>query len=205
MTAGIEGVLASGSGRAELTSYCRRMLGSSVEAEDAVQETLLRAWRASRRFEGRAPVRTWLYRIATNVCLDSLGHAARRPIPVEELPEPAGAGGGVGPDPSDTALERERLRHAIVVAVGALPPRQRAVLLLRDVLSWRASEVADLLGTTTAGVNSTHQRARTALDAVDPEQLPGTTGPSGRALVARYLAAFASDDVDALVSLAQAV
>ena len=148
------------------------MLGSSVDAEDAVQETLLRAWRASRRFEGRAAVRTWLYRIATNVCLDSLGHAARRPIPVEDVTEPAGAGGE--PDPSDDALERERLRLAIVIAVGALPPRQRAVLLLRDVLSWRASEVADLLGMTTVGVNSTLQRARAALDAVDPERRVGS-------------------------------
>jgi len=202
MTSAAEAVLASGSGRAELTSYCRRMLGSSVDAEDAVQETLLRAWRASRRFEGRAPVRTWLYRIATNVCLDSLGHAARRPIPVEELPEPAHDGGE--PDPSGSALDRERLRLAIVVAVGALPPRQRAVLLLRDVLSWRASEVAELLGTTTAGVNSALQRARAALEAVDPERLSDATGPSGRALVARYLAAFATDDVDALVSLSRA-
>jgi RNA polymerase sigma-70 factor (ECF subfamily) len=203
MTAAAEAILASGCHRAELTSYCRRMLGSSADAEDAVQETLLRAWRASRRFEGRAAVRTWLYRIATNVCLDSLGHAARRPIPVEDVPELAGAGGD--PDPSEDALERERLRLAIVIAVGALPPRQRAVLLLRDVLSWRASEVADLLGMTPVGVNSTLQRARAALEALDPHQVSEVPGPCGRELVGRYVAAFATDDVDALVSLSRAI
>ena len=203
MTAAAEAILASGCHRAELTSYCRRMLGSSADAEDAVQETLLRAWRASRRFEGRAAVRTWLYRIATNVCLDSLGHAARRPIPVEDVPELAGAGGE--PDPSEDALERERLRLAIVIAVGALPPRQRAVLLLRDVLSWRASEVADLLGMTPVGVNSTLQRARAALEALDPHQVSEVPGPCGRELVGRYVAAFATDDVDALVSLSRAI
>jgi RNA polymerase sigma-70 factor, ECF subfamily len=200
MTAAAEAILANGCHRAELTSYCRRMLGSAVDAEDAVQETLLRAWRASRRFEGRAAVRTWLYRIATNVCLDSLEHAARRPIPVEDVPEPAGAGG----DPFDGAVERDRLRVAIIVAVDALPPRQRAVLLLRDVLSWRASEVADLLGMTTVGVNSTLQRARAALEAVDPDGLSSAvTSASALDLVARYLAAFASDDIDALVLLSQ--
>jgi RNA polymerase sigma-70 factor (ECF subfamily) len=203
MTAPTEAILANGCHRAELTSYCRRMLGSSVDAEDAVQETLLRAWRASRRFEGRAAVRTWLYRIATNVCLDSLGHAARRPIPVEDVPELAGAGGE--PDPSEDALERERLRLAIVIAVRALPPRQRAVLLLRDVLSWRASEVADLLGMTPVGVNSTLQRARAALEALDPDQVSEVPGPCGHELVGRYVAAFATDDVDALVSLSRAI
>ena len=200
MTAAAEAILANGCHRAELTSYCRRMLGCSVDAEDAVQETLLRAWRASRRFEGRAAVRTWLYRIATNVCLDSLGHAARRPIPVEDVPEPPDTGG----DPFDGAVERDRLRVAIIVAVDALPPRQRAVLLLRDVLSWRASEVADLLGMTAVGVNSTLQRARAALETADPDRLSSeVASAAGLDLVARYLAAFASDDVDALVSLSR--
>lgn len=203
MTAGVEGVLASGCHRAELTAYCRRMLGCPFEAEDAVQETLLRAWRGSRRFEGRAALRTWLYRIATNVCLDSLRHVARRPVPVDDVPEPADAGGE--PDPSDSAVERERLRLAIGVAIGTLPPRQRAALLLHDVLSWRASEIADLLDTTTVGVNSALQRARAALEAVDPDRVSDVTSPSGRALAARYLAAFANDDVDALVSLSRAV
>jgi RNA polymerase sigma-70 factor, ECF subfamily len=202
MTAAVEGVLASGSHRGELMAYCRRMLGSSFDAEDAVQETLLRAWRASARFEGRAPLRTWLYRIATNVCLDTLGHAARRPVPVAEVPQLVDACGAPEPgDPFDRAVARERLQHAIVAAIGNLPPKQRAVLLLRDVLSWRAAEVAELLGTTTAGVNSALQRAHAALEAVDPEGLAATTGPFGRELVARYLAAFAEDDVDALVSL----
>lgn len=200
---GVEGVLSSGCHRAELTAYCRRMLGCPFEAEDAVQETLLRGWRGSGRFQGRAALRTWLYRIATNVCLDSLGHAGRRPVPVDDLPEPADAGGE--PDPSESALERERLRLAIGVAIGTLPPRQRAALLLHDVLSWRASEVADLLDTTTAGVNSALQRARAALESVDPDRLSDATGPSGRALAGRYLAAFANDDVDALVSLSRAV
>jgi RNA polymerase sigma-70 factor (ECF subfamily) len=202
MTAAVEGVLASGCHRPELTAYCRRMLGSSVDAEDAVQETLLRAWRASGRFEGRVPLRSWLYRIATNVCLDALGQAARRPVPVQELPHRDDVSGE--PDPSDRALARERLRSAIVAAMGNLPPRQRAVLLLRDVLSWRAAEVAELLGTSTAGVNSTLQRAHATLAAVDPEDLSDATDSLGRDLVARYLAAFADDDVDALVLLSQA-
>ena len=211
MTAVVEGVLASGLHRAELTAYCRRMLGSSFDAEDAVQETFLRAWRASGRFEGRAPLRAWLYRIARNVCLDALGHAARQPVPFEDVPQPLDARGGPGPsdpsdpsDPCDYALARERLRLAIVAAVGNLPPKQRAVLLLRDVLSWRASEVAELLSTTPAGVNSALQRARAALETVDPEAVSDTTDAIGRELVARYLAAFADDDVDGLVSLSRA-
>ena len=201
MTATVEGVLASGCHRTELTAYCRRMLGSSFDAEDAVQETLLRAWRASGRFEGRATLRTWLYRIATNVCLDALGHADRRPVPVEELPQPVDPCGE--PDPFDRALARDRLRFAIVAAIGNLPPRQRAVLLLRDVLSWRASEVAELLDTTTVGVNSALQRAHAALESVDLERVSDATDALGRELVGRYLAAFADDDVDALVSLSR--
>lgn len=200
-----EAVLASGLHRDELTAYCRCMLGSSFDAEDAVQETFLRAWRASARFEGRAPLRAWLYRIARNVCLDALGHATRQPVPVEDLPQPMDAAGDPDPsDPCDQALARERLRLAIVVAIGNLPPKQRAVLLLRDVLSWHASEVAELLATTPAGVNSALQRARAALEAVDPEAVSDTTDAIGRELVARYLTAFADDDVDALVSLSRA-
>ena len=202
MMATVDGVLASGGHRAELIAYCRRMLGSPFDAEDAVQETLLRAWRASGQFEGRVPLRSWLYRIARNVCLDALGQTARRPVPVNELPHPADASGE--PDPSDRALERERLRLAIVAAMGNLPPRQRAVLLLRDVLSWRAAEVAELLDTTPAGVNSALQRAHAALEAVDLERLSDATDGLGRELVARYLAAFADDDIDALVSLSRA-
>jgi RNA polymerase sigma-70 factor (ECF subfamily) len=201
----VEGALASGCHRAELTAHCRSMLGSSEDAEDAVQETFLRAWRASERFEGRAPLRAWLHRIATNVCLDALGSRTRRPIPVEEVPEPVDAGGEPDePDPSDRALGRDRLRLALLAAISHLPPRQRAVLLLRDVLSWRASEVAELLGTTPAGVNSALQRAHAALATVDPEGFSNATDPRGLELVARYLEAFADDDVDALVSLSQA-
>jgi RNA polymerase sigma-70 factor, ECF subfamily len=203
MPATAEGVLVSGHHRAELSAYCRRMLGSSFDAEDAVQETLLRAWRASGRFEGRAPVRSWLYRIATNVCLDALAHTARRPVPVEEVPE------SVDPsrqpeDPSDRALAREELRLAIIAATGSLPPRQRAVLMLREVLSWRASEVAELLGTTPAGVNSALQRAHAALQSVNLDGVSDGADSVAGELVGRYLAAFSDDDVDALISLAQA-
>ena len=200
MPASVEGVLAEGHHRAELTAYCRRMLGSSVDAEDAVQETLLRAWRASRRFEGRAPVRSWLYRIATNVCLDALGHTARRPIPVEEVPPPKEPC-RERDDPSDRALAQERLRLAIVAAIGNLAPRQRAVLVLRDVLSWRASEVAELLGMTPVAVNSALQRAHAALASTDPTAVSDVTVEPD--LVGRYVAAFAADDVNALVSLSR--
>jgi RNA polymerase sigma-70 factor (ECF subfamily) len=200
MTATVEGVLTSGHHRAELSAYCRRMLGSPCDAEDAVQETLLRAWRASGRFEGRAPIRSWLYRIATNVCLDALAHSARRPVPVEEVPPPADPWGPPD-DPSDRALAREDLRLAIMAAIGALPPRQRAVLILRDVLSWRAAEVAEFLGTTTAGVNSALQRAHAALESVELEFVSDGADAVEHELVGRYLAAFADDDVDTLISL----
>jgi RNA polymerase sigma-70 factor (ECF subfamily) len=179
------------------------MLGSPFDAEDAVQETLLRAWRASGRFEGRASVRTWLYRIATNVCLDALGRSARQRVPVEEVPETV-ADRGREPDPSDPsdrALARETARHAVLSAIGLLPPRQRAVLLLREVLSWRAAEVADLLGTTTAAVNSALQRAHASLEEVHPEGMIEARNAAERELLERYLAAFADDDIDTLVAL----
>ena len=204
MMATAESVLASGCHRAELTAYCRRMLGSSFDAEDAVQETLLRAWRASGRFEGRASLRSWLYRIARNVCLDALGHTARRPVPVEDVPPPADPWGEPD-DPSERALAREGLRLAIVAAIDNLPPRQRAVLLLRDVLSWRALEVAELLGTTPVGVNSALQRAHAALESIDLEDVSDATDDQGRELVGRYLAAFADDDVDELVALSRRI
>jgi RNA polymerase sigma-70 factor (ECF subfamily) len=198
-TAAVDGIVVSGCHRAELTAYCRRMLGSPFDAEDAVQETLLRAWRASGRFEGRSSLRAWLYRIATNVCLDALGRAAREPVPVEEVPEPVNSVDE--PDPSERMLAADRLRLALMAAIGTLPPRQRSVLLLRDVLSWRASEVAELLGTTPASVNSALQRAHAALDAIDLDLLSDASDAAGRRLVARYLTAFAADDVDALVAL----
>jgi RNA polymerase sigma-70 factor, ECF subfamily len=201
MPAPVEVGVASSRHRAELTAYCQRMLGCTYEAEDAVQETFLRAWRASARFEGRASLRTWLYRIATNVCLDALGRSARAPQLVEGLPEPEDAESA--PDPSDRAIEREWLRFAIMTAIRVLPPRQRAVLVLRDVLSWRAAEVADLLDMTPAGVNSALQRARAALELIDPERLPAATGAPSGAIVGRYMSAFADDDVDALVALSR--
>jgi RNA polymerase sigma-70 factor, ECF subfamily len=200
MATATEHVVASCSHRAELTTYCHRMLGSPVDAEDAVQETFLRAWRASGRFEGRASLRTWLYRIATNVCLDALGRSARQPVPVEEVPEPV-VDPCREPDPSDRALARESVRYAVLAAMGRLPPRQRAVLLLRDVLSWRATEVADLLGTTPTAVNSALQRAHAALEAIDPEGTFEVCGSAERELVDRYLAALADDDIDTLVAL----
>ncbi|MBV9607827.1 MAG: sigma-70 family RNA polymerase sigma factor [Solirubrobacterales bacterium] len=203
MSAAVERSLTIESHRGELTAYCRRMLGSSFEAEDAVQETLLRAWRASGCFEGRASLRSWLYRIATNVCFDARRTAARRPVPVEDLPEPAEPGGE--PDPSELALSRERLRLAVAAAVGGLPARQRAVLLLRDVLAWRAAEVAELLETTSVSVNSALQRARSSLDAIDLDGLEEAGDGSEREVVGRYLAAFADDDVESLVSLARAL
>jgi RNA polymerase sigma-70 factor (ECF subfamily) len=200
MSATVEDVVASNRHRAELTAYCRRMLGSSYDAEDAVQETLLRAWRASGRFEGRSSLRTWLYRIATNVCLDTLGRGERRPVPVEEVPQPRDA--SPEPDPSEHALAAERLRLAMVAAIGTLPPRQRAALLLRDVLAWHASEVAALLGTSVASVNSALQRAHATLAAIDLDALPDAIDVSEGKLVSRCLSAFAQDDVDGLVALA---
>lgn len=201
MMTSVEGVLASGCHHAELTAYCRRMLGPSTDAEDAVQETLLRAWRASGRFEGRSALRTWLYRIATNVCRDELYRSARQPVPVEEPPQPVDAHGE--PDPSDRALAREDVRLAVAAAIGSMTPRQRAVLILRDVLAWRASEVAELLATTTAAVNSALQRAHAAVGAIDLNGPAEAPDREARELIARYVSAFTDDDVDALVALSR--
>ena len=209
--------------RRELTGYCYRMLGSAFDAEDAVQETLVRAWRGIDRFEGRSALRSWLFRIATNVCLDMLGGSQRRARPMDlgpawsasapltaALPEPT----WVTPvpddrvlvadgDPADVALARESIRLAFVTALQQLPPRQRAVLILREVLSWSAAEVAGLLDTTTASVNSALQRARATLAAtqVDEGDPLRPLDEEQQALLGRYVAAFERYDLDALTAL----
>jgi RNA polymerase sigma-70 factor, ECF subfamily len=209
--------------RAELTGYAYRMLGSSFEAEDAVQETLLRAWRGFDRFEGRAALRSWLYRIATNVCLDMLTGKERRARPMDlapartadaplgdALPEAA----WILPipdnrvlhehdDPAEVAESRETIRLAFVAALQHLPPRQRAVLILREVLRWKASEVAELLATTVASVNSALQRARSTLAAADvaATDVSSPMDDQQRALLARYVDAFQRYDLDELTSL----
>ncbi len=209
--------------RVELTGYCYRMLGSTFEAEDAVQETLIRAWRNFDRFEGRAAVRSWLYRIATNVCLNMRAAPQRRarpmdlspastadrtlPAPLPEAtwiePMPDARAVPSGGDPADVAIARETIRLAFVAALQHLPPRQRAVLILREVLHWRADEVAELLGTTVASVNSALQRARSTLASKDISATPSPTAmdDAQRALVDRYVAAFERYDMDALTAL----
>ncbi len=207
--------------RRELTGYCYRMLGSAAEAEDAVQDTLLRAWQAAGRFEGRSSVRSWLYRIATNVCLDMLRGRRRRArpmdlgpaMPPEEsslarmLPEHSWvspvADARVVPedgDPAEIAVARETVRLAFVTALQHLPPRQRAALILCEVLRWQAAETADLLGCSVAAVNSALQRARATLAAVRAVRHRRLRTPR-RELLARYVDAFERYDIDALVAL----
>ena len=210
--------------RRELTGYAYRMLGSAFEAEDAVQETYIRAWRGYERFEGRAALRSWLYRITTNVCLDMLGSRERRARPMDlgparepvesnlrTLPEvtwiepmPTGLVVPEG-DPAEVAVARETVKLAFVSALQHLPPRQRAVLVLCEVLRWQASEVAELLETSVASVNSALQRARATLDAgaaVVPTG-PAELGEPERELLERYVKAFEAYDMDALTSLIQ--
>jgi RNA polymerase sigma-70 factor (ECF subfamily) len=208
--------------RAELTGYCYRMLASPFEAEDAVQETLLRAWRSLDRFEGRAALRSWLYRIATNVCLDMLNARERRARPMDLGParEPVEANLNALPeatwiqpvpdalvtpaegDPAEVAVARETVRLAFVAALQHLPPRQRAVLILCEVLRWKASEVAELLDTSIASVNSALQRARSTLAGSNVNASdPGALTDDDRALLARYVEAFERYDIDALTSL----
>jgi RNA polymerase sigma-70 factor (ECF subfamily) len=208
--------------RRELNGYCYRMLGSAFEAEDAVQETLLRAWRNYDRFEGRSSLRSWLYRIATNVCLDMLGERKRRARPMELGPaQPAGTplappieevawiepvpdGRVVSDgDPADVALARESIKLAFMAALQHLPPKQRAVLILREVLRWRASEVAELLGTSVASVNSALQRARETMDRrkVTLDDAARPMDSQSEELLARYVEAFESYDMDALTAL----
>ncbi|MFI9220833.1 sigma-70 family RNA polymerase sigma factor [Streptomyces werraensis] len=211
--------------RVELTGYCYRMLGSSFEAEDAVQDTMIRAWRSIDKFEGRSSLRSWLYRIATNVCLDMLsaGNKRARPMDLTEstplarvalsprpdhtwlepmpddrvLPTPA--------DPAEAAVAKESVRLAFMAALQRLPAKQRAVLILREVLAWKASEVAELLGTSVASVNSALQRARATLaERREPGADAAVADPldeDQKKLLDRYVAAFEGYDMSALTAL----
>jgi RNA polymerase sigma-70 factor, ECF subfamily len=208
--------------RAELTAYAYRMLGSPFEAEDAVQETLVRAWRSLDRFEGRSSLRSWLYRIATNVCMDMLSGRQRRARPMDLGParEPVAENLNERPeatwiqpvpdsavaahaDPEEAIVRRETIRLAFVAALQHLPPRQRAVLILCEVLRWQAAEVAELLGTSVASVNSALQRARATLAASDltAATTPAELDEDDRELLGRYVQAFERYDIDALTAL----
>jgi len=208
--------------RRALTGYCYRMLGSGAEAEDAVQETMMRAWRAADRLQARAAIKAWLYRIASNVCFDILDSAQRRAQPMDLGPA-SGADAALGDrlpertwiqpiadaqvlpddgDPAAVAEWRETLRLAFVAALQHLPPRQRAVLILREVLHWRANEVAELLDTSVASVNSLLQRARATLARLQLDAGgAATVDADQRELLARYVDAFERYDMDALVAL----
>jgi RNA polymerase sigma-70 factor (ECF subfamily) len=187
--------------RRALEIHCYRMLGSPHDAEDVVQETLLRAWRGLDRFERRAGIKTWLYRIATNACLDELERRPRRAEPVQPYPD-AQLEAAAEPiaDPAARYAQREGMELAFLTTIRRLPGRQRAVLILRDVLGWTAPEVADLLDSTVAGVTSALQRARETVD----RELPVQRAPVAereRTLLARYVAAWEQVDVDGLVAL----
>ena len=198
--------------RRELTAYCYRMLGSPFEAEDAVQDTFLRAWRALDRFEGRAALRSWLYRIATNVCFDMLGGRERRATPMDlspagepivenlrELPEVTWL--EPLPTPAEEAESRDTIRLAFVAALQHLPARQRAALILCEVLHFKATEAAELLETSVASVNSALQRARATIAATDTARAPATLSAADQELLARYVQAFEAYDVEALTAV----
>ena len=209
--------------RRELLAHCYRMLGSVHDAEDLVQETYLRAWKSYDRFEGRSSLRTWLYRIATRVCLTALESRGKRPMPTglgapgsdagDELvqqgevpwlePVPDALVGSEQADPAAIVTSRESIRLALIAALQHLPPRQRAVLVLRDVLQWRAAEVAEALDTTTTAVNSILQRARAQLDEVTPRQdeVVEPSDAAQRELLDRYVSAFERKDIAAIVAL----
>jgi len=195
--------------RAELTRYCYRMLGSPFDAEDAVQDTFVRAWKGGDRFEGRASLGSWLYRIATNVCLDMLKSGRRRARPMDLGParepvlenlstRPEVTWIEPSPDPADVAVDRETTRLAFVAALQLLPPRQRAVLILCEVLRWQATEVAELLETSVASVTSALQRARATLALAS---IPESDHEVDAELLDRYVAAFEAYDIDALTEL----
>ena len=208
--------------RSELTGYCYRMLGSPFEAEDAVQDTFLRAWRGFDRFEGRAAFRSWLYRIATNVCLDMLNSRSRRARPMDfgpaATPDPANLNTlpevtWIEPvpmslisseeDPADLVATRDTIRLAFVAALQHLPARQRAALILCEVLHWKASEVAELLETSVASVNSALQRARATIDERNIAETDAVSpmDDEQREMLARYVDAFQRYDVDSLTAV----
>ena len=210
--------------RREIAGYCYRMLGSTFETDDAVQETMVRAWRALDKFDGRSSLRTWLYRIATNVCLDMLNGRKRRALPMDLGPASPPIASSLGRpqpeaiwiqpmpdssvlpsngDPADLAVERDAVRLAFIAALQHLPPRQRAVLILREVLRWSAAEVAELLDGTVASVNSALQRARATLATVEPgtEDRYEPMDDDQKGLLARYVEAFTSYDIASLVAL----
>jgi RNA polymerase sigma-70 factor (ECF subfamily) len=206
--------------RAALTGHCYRMLGSTVDADDAVQETMVRAWRGLERFDGRSSLRTWLYRIATNVCFDALSDRSRRERPVEDFPQ--GTPSDVldtrprthwlepiadecalptDVDPAERAMLRQSIRLAFVAALQHLPPKQRAALLLTDVLGWSAADVADSLDTSVAAINSALQRARATLATRKLGDAPTALSAVQTQLVDRYCAAFERYDIEALTAL----
>src|SRR5262245_39795068 len=208
--------------RVELTAYAYRMLGSAFEAEDAVQETLLRAWKHIDQFQGRSSLRSWLYTIATNVCLDMLTGRERRARPMEleparsadtPLPEPLPESAWILPipdervvpaegDPAELVESRESIRLAFVAALQHLPPLQRAGLILREVLRWKASEVAELLDSSVASVNSALQRARATLGSLDlSAEVHEPMDEEQRSLLSRYVDAFERYDMDSLTAL----
>ena len=209
--------------RRELTGYCYRMLGSAFEAEDAVQETMVRAWRAFDRFEGRSQVRTWLYRIASNVCFDALASSQRRARPMDlgpagfadtPLSPPLSENVWIMPipdqlvtapadDPAEQVVHRESIRLAFVAALHHLPPRQRAAVILHDVLRWSAKEIAELLDSSVASTNSALQRARATLAGIEPHA-HAVSEPEDAAtleLLGRYVDAFERYDMDALTAV----
>ena len=188
--------------RRVLEVHCYRMLGSLHDAEDVVQETLMRAWRTLERFERRASIDTWLYRIATNACLDELERRPRRPEPVDPYPdERLEQAAAPIVDPAARYAMREGIELAFLTAIQKLPGRQRAILILRDVLGWTAPEVAELLDSTVAGANSALQRARTTIDAELPALSRTAASPSDRRLLADYVTAWEGSDIDGLVAL----